>query len=408
MTIINSPLIVGIIISVGFIFGKLVTKIKLPKVTGYVLAGILLNPRLFGFIPENFVVHTDLITNISLSFITFSVGGTLLYSRIKKLGKSIIYITFFEAEFAFLTIIIGFLLTSSIFVNISGGSWLTTIVPLSILLGSLGSPTDPTATLAVTHQYKAKGKVSSTIMGVAASDDALGMMNYSLAVVIATVFVAHTQLDLSSALLKPTLIILGSLAVGIAFGVIFNMICHFIKVSGGTLVILTFGLLCLCFGTATIVMVDELLATMTMGIVVVNYNKQREKIFKALQVYVEELIFVLFFTLSGMHLNFDVLKSYSILVVIFVIFRAIGKVVGAKTGAALAKSAPQVKRYTAGGLIPQGGIVIGLALMIKQNPSFKMISDIILSVVIGATVVHELIGPFCSKIALKKAGEITG
>lgn len=403
----NSPLIVGIIISVGFIFGKLAAKVKLPKVTGYILAGVALNPRIFGFIPEDFVTHTNLITNISLSLITFSIGGTLLYSRIKKLGKSIIYITIFEAELTFLTIAIGFMLTAHFFINIAGATFLTTFIPLAILLGCLGSPTDPTVTLAVTHEYKTKGKVSSTILGVAASDDALGMINYSLATVIAAVLIAHTRFNVSSAIINPLMIIAGSLAMGIVFGVIFNIITRFIKLNGGTLIVMVFGLLSLCFGASTLIKADELLATMTMGVIVVNFNEHRDIIFKTIRDYAEEMIFILFFTLSGMQLDFSVLKTYYILVILFVLFRTAGKIIGTKTGAFLSSSAPVVRKYTAWGLIPQGGIVIGLALMIKQNPAFGAISDIILGITIGATIVHELIGAYCSELALKKAGEIT-
>jgi Kef-type K+ transport system membrane component KefB len=165
--------------------------------------------------------------------------------------------------------------------------------------------------------------------------------------------------------------------------------------------------LSLCFGTATALGVDELLSTMVLGIYVTNFNPKRNIIFKILERYTEGLIFVLFFTLSSMQLNFSVLFTYIILVVFFVIFRTIGKVLGTVTGAALAESPANVRKYTAGGLIPQGGIVVGLALLIKQNMAFDKISDIIISIVIGATVVHELIGPVLSKMALKKAGEIT-
>jgi len=171
-------------------------------------------------------------------------------------------------------------------------------------------------------------------------------------------------------------------------------------------IVVVFALLSLCFGIATILDADELLATIIMGIVVVNYNPNREKIFKILERYTEELIFILFFAFSGMQLNFSVLSSHILLVLFFVILRSIGKVSGAITGAVLAKAPPKVKKYTAGGLIPQGGIVVGLALLIKQNQAFASISDIIISVIIGATVIHELIGPILSKMAIKRAGEI--
>jgi len=403
----ESLLIVGIIIFTGFIFGELVSIIKLPKVTGYILAGVILNPQLLHIIQADFTNHTDIITNIALSFITFSVGGTLFYKRIKKLGKAIVFITIFEAEIAFLTVFLGLLAVTPYFINLVGASWFTVFIPISFLLGSLASPTDPSATLAVAHEYKAKGDVSSTIMGVAAFDDALGIINYSLAISIAGVLILNQDFNIYSSFIQPFIVIIGAIILGIIVGFIFNIITIILKKeTEGAFIVVILCFLLLCFGIASIFGFDELLATMTMGAIVVNFNPMREKIFKILERYTEELIFVLFFTISGMHLNFSVLSTSYILIILFVIFRTIGKTTGTAIGAYLSKSSSNIKKYTAGGLIPQGGIVIGLALLIKQNHAFDEISDIIISIIIGATIIHELIGPIAAKKALTKAGEI--
>jgi Kef-type K+ transport system membrane component KefB len=404
---IQSPLIVGIVVFTGFIFGEIATRIKLPKVTGYILAGILLNPSLLGVVPANFIGHTDLVTNIALSFITFSVGGTLLYSRVKTLGKSILSITISEAEFAFLTVTIGFLIFAPLIHHSQGTTLLAVYLPMSMLIGSLASPTDPSATLAVIHQYKAEGSVSSTIMGVAAFDDALGIINYSVATALSLILIKHTGFSVQSAIFYPSIVILGAVISGIAFGIFFNLITNFIKKeSEGVLIVLILSILSLCFGVSKALGVDELLATMTMGVVVVNFNPNREKIFRILERYTEELIFVLFFTISGMHLQFSVLARSIFLVLLFVLFRAGGKFLGTAVGGAISNSPTIIRKYTAGGLIPQGGIVIGLALILKQNPAFDSISNTIISIIIGATVVHEIIGPIFSKTALQRAGEI--
>jgi len=403
----ESLLIIGIILFTGFAIGEIVSKIKLPKVTGYILAGILLNPELFNIIPSNFNEHTDIITNVALTFITFSVGGTLLFKKIKKLGKGIISITFFEGEFAFLAVFLGLLLTTPFFLNITNATWFAVFIPISLLLAALASPTDPSATLAVSHEFKAKGDVSSTIMGVAAFDDALGIVNYSIAITIAGLLILNKSFNIYSSVISPLYVIFGAIALGVAFGFIFNTISWAIKrETQGMFIVIIICFLLLCFGVAKIIGVDELLSTMAMGAFVVNFNKMREKIFKILERYTEELIFVLFFTISGMHLKFSVLSTSYILILFFILFRALGKVTGSKLGAHIAKSSTNVKKYVAGGLIPQGGIVIGLALLIKQNNAFDQIADIIISIIIGATVIHELIGPIIAKISLRKAGEI--
>ena len=401
-------LIIGIIIFAGFIFGEIAVKLKLPKITGYILGGILLDPDVSHFIPQDFITHTTPVTNIALSLIAFSVGGSLLYSRIKKLGKGILYITIFESEFAFIIVTLGFLAITPFLGYSHSGTWFVTFVPMSLLIASLASPTDPSATLAVVHEYKAKGNVTSTILGVAALDDVFGIVNFSFAVVIAETIILHQTFNAYSTIIKPLIVISGALLLGGIFGFLFNIITQFIKrESGGVFIVVIIGLLALCFGFATLLGVDELLATMTMGAVVANFNRSQEKIFQILERYTDELIFILFFTLCGMQLNFSVLSKCFILILIFAVFRVLGKLGGTIVGASLSKSSLKVKRYTIGGLIPQGGIIVGLALMLKQNPAFSgHLSDIIISIIIGSTVVHELIGPIFAKIALKKAGEI--
>jgi Kef-type K+ transport system membrane component KefB len=400
-------LIIGIVIFTGFIFGELCTRFRLPKVTGYILAGVILNPNLTHFIPKSFIEHTAIVTNISLSFITFSVGGTLFFPKVRSLGKPILFITLFEAELAFLFVAISFALLGPIFIYRSQLGLLSFFIPLSLLIASLASPTDPSATLAIVHQYHAEGEVTSTVMGVAAFDDILGIINYSLAVALSGVFILHHPLGLHS-IAQPFLSILGAIILGCLFGMILNVLTKIInRETEGVLITLIISLLALCYGSAKLVSVDALLSTMTMGIIVVNYNFKREKLFKMLERYTEELIFVLFFTISAMHLDFSVLLSNYLLILMFVVFRSIGKYSGTVLGGKLSKSSLSVQKFTVGGLIPQGGIVIGLALVIKQNPIFNSISDIIINVIIGATIIHEIFGPVISKFALEKAGEIT-
>lgn len=400
-------LLFGIIIFFGLILGEIAVKCRLPKITGYLLAGILFNPHLFHIISRDIIQHANLVTDVSLSFITFSVGGTLLYPRLKALGKGILSITIFEAECAFLLVAAGMAFLAPMFLaHAPDATFLAFYLPFALLMGALASPTDPSATLAVVHEYKAQGDVSSTIMGVAALDDVTGIVNYSVAVVIAQALVLHQQFSVAAAVFKPLAVIGGAVALGVVFGFIFNFVMRVIRREGeGFLIVGVFATISLCYGTARLIGVEELLATMTMGVVVVNFNPQKDAIFRLLERYTEELIFVIFFTLSGMFLDFSALAAAALLVVFFVILRAAGKAAGTVTGAVLARSPENVRRYAAFGLIPQGGIVIGLALLIKSDPVFSGFSDLIVSIVIGTAVIQELIGPVLSLLAIRKAGE---
>lgn len=403
----STILIVGIIIITGFIFGEIVSKMKLPRITGYIIAGIILNPEVTPFMPKTIMQHTDFVTNMSLSFITFCIGGTLAYSTLKRLGKGIIAITILEAEVTFAVVTIGLALILPFIVKTPGASFLAVFLPASLIIGALASPTDPTGTLAVVHEYDAKGDVTSTILSASAFDDALGLINFSLAFVLAQVLILHQKFSVYSSFVEPLIIVVGALGLGTIFGIIFNMVTKLIsKETEGVLIVVILGLLAICFGIAHLLGLDELLSTMTVGIIVTNFNIQRDKIFKILERYTEELVFVLFFTLSGMFLDFGVLATAFIIVLLYTILRTVGKFAGTALGAAVAKSSPLIKKYTAFGLIPSGGIIIGLALTLKQTPAYDQMADIIIGVIIGATVIHEFIGPILVKFALKRSNEI--
>lgn len=400
-------LTVAVILFAGFVFGELSQLIKLPKVTGYIMAGILLNPSFTGFISKEFVDHTGVITHIALAFITFSVGATLERKKLKKMGRMLLSLTLMEAEMAFAMVAVGFMLVGPLLLPDSFGGFQASIVPLALLAGSMASPTDPSATLAVRHEYKARGEVSSTIMGIAAFDDMLGLINYSIALAVAGVFAASQKFSVATSIGEPLLSIGLALLIGASFGFILNQLTKWIpRETEGMLLVLILSLMLLSYGIANLLNADELLSTMAMGVVVVNYNPLQKKIFQMLERYTDELIFVLFFTISGMMLDLKVLGSAWELIILFVVSRALGKFIGMRWGGHMLNASQKVKKYAVGGLIPQGGIVIGLALMIKQYEEFSHFSHVLINIIIGATVVHEILGPLLAKLSLTKANEI--
>jgi Kef-type K+ transport system membrane component KefB len=402
----NPLLTIGVILLAGGLFGELANMLKLPKVTGYIIAGIVLNLQFGETATGDIKTNTIIVTNISLAFITFSVGGTLLWKTVKSLGKTIVLITVFESYFAMIFVFAGFFLILHFF-DLSSSISVAMIPVLGILLGALASPTDPSATLAVMHQYKARGPVSDSIMGIAAFDDVFGIINFSLGIAIAKLFISKSSIDYETAIFSPFMQITGGIILGIVFGVLFNLVTKILKhESDGGLIVSVFAFLAICFGAGTYLEVDELLATMTMGAVVVNFNIDHQRIFTLLERYTEELIFVLFFTISGMRLDFSVMDVALPLIVIFVILRAAGKFTGVQLGAVLSKADPKIRKYTGFGLFPQGGIVIGLTLILQSIDEFKPIADVVMAIVIGATVLHELFGPVFARIALKMANEI--
>ncbi len=404
----DSALAVGTILLAGFFVAELVERIGLPKFTGYILAGVLINPKLNPLVPASSLGNAGVVTDISLAFITFSVGGSLEWKELRRLGRAIVSITVLEAETAALLVAAAFLVAAPLLVRLPGATFGRTYLPLALIMASLASPTDPSATLAVVHEYRADGPVTRTILGVTALDDVAGILNYSVATAVAKVLVAGTAFSLAGSVGKPTLAVLGALALGLAMGLALSAVAAKIlsRETEGALIVLIFALLGVTFGLARQLHLDELLATMAMGAVVANTSSKGPQIFSMLERYTEELVFVAFFTLSGMMLDLAVLAAVWPLTLLFVLSRGLGKYLGTMLGSHLGRAPREVRRYAAGGLIPQGGIVIGLALVAAQEPAFHALAPVVLNVVLGTTIFHELLGPLASKFALQLAGEL--
>lgn len=401
----NVILSIGILIFTGYILGELAEKVKLPKISGYIFAGILLNPDLMGIMPGNFVDHTDPLLSVSLSFITFSIGGSLSAEKLRATGKKILFLTVLESFFAFISVFLFLFISLYFFIHIFNSVYV--ILAVSLVLASLAAPTDPSATLAVIHEFKAKGEVSTTILEIAAFDDIVGIIIYTLVTAFAALFLGKTDLDFATTILDLGEGILGALLVGGLIGLLFNFITKMLmKQSEGTLIVLTFGLILLSYGISEYLGFESLLSTIALGTVVSNFNLLSDKIFKLIERYTDELIFVVFFTLSGLHIELSSITGSYVLIVIYIIARMIGKFSGIYTGSIMLKTDPKLKKYTAGGLIPQGGIVIGLALILTKDSIYSDTASMIMGIVIGAVLIHEIIGPILSRLTLIKAGEI--
>lgn len=390
---------IGTILIAGYILGMVAQRMNLPRIVGYIIAGILLNPTTLDILPADFIAKSIVANNIALAFITFCIGGSLLASRLKALGKSILSITFFEAEFTFVILAFGL-------VFFVPGLNLAQKLPLALLIAAVGSPTDPTPALAIVKQYKADGNMTRTILGVSASDDALGIMNFSLAMALAgAIVMGRSYFTFNNTVLLPLAVICLSVLMGVMFGIILTFLSRNLK-SDESMVTIALGFVFICFGASLFLNFDELLSTMVMGFVFVNLSPKSKTVFSLFEKHFEELVFIVFFVLAGANLDFTTLSQVWPVILAFIVLRTIGKFTGAFAGAKISGASKMATKYTGFGLVPLGGIVVGMALLAKQVPQFDSFGTILINVTLGAVVVHELLGPIFVKYALVRAGEI--
>lgn len=367
---------------------KLMKKVHLPNVTGYLLIGLLAGPYCLNIMPEEIMHTLSFIPTVALGFIALSIGAEFKLSYLKKVGKAPVIIAIMEGLFAILVVDAALILTGH-------------DVRFSLVLGAIASATAPAATLMVVRQYNAKGPVTSTLLPVVAIDDAVALMGFGISIAIAKV-IANPNASVTSALIDPTVEIVGALIVGALFGIVYAYLVKFFTGRGNRMSV-TFAMVFVCLGICEMFHLSSLLGCMAMSAVFVNLSDQYETVF-ALTDRITPPLFMLFFFLSGAELNISVLSSVGFIGLIYIIFRVVGKVLGAYVGAKVSKAAPVVQKYLGFTLIPQAGVAIGLA-----TTSLTIVPEYgaqIQTVILCGTVIYEIIGPLVTKMALKKAGEI--
>jgi Kef-type K+ transport system membrane component KefB len=385
----NTLLYLSILLLGGLLCGRLVKQIKLPNVTGYLIAGLLLGPFVLKVIPMDVISGFEVISEIALSFIAFTIGCEFKLSYFKRVGLTPIVIAVCEA-------LVAVIIVQAVLIAFGFDT------PFAIILGSIAAATAPAATIMVVRQYKAKGPVTETLLSVVALDDAVALIAFGFAIAIAKAISGGSHDIAIISVLKPIGEILLALALGGAVGAAFKLPLKFFKKSGNRIIIMC-GLVFLASGLAEILHVSELLACMAAGMVFCNISSESENVAK-LSELITPPIFLLFFTVSGAELNISLIPSIGVVGILYVVFRVVGKLSGAYLGGKIMKAPKTVNRYLGLTLIPQAGVAIGL-ITVSQTVVPEYAAQL-RAVILCGTLIYEIIGPAITKIALVKAGEI--
>lgn len=384
----NTFLNLSIMIFTGMALGRLVKLIKLPNVTGYLLAGLLLGPSVLGILNEDFLHNATIISDMALGFIAFSIGNEFKISYFKRVGATPIVIACLESFFAVLFVFLALV--------IAGFE-----ISFSLVLSSIAAATAPAATIMVIKQYKAKGPVTETLLSVVAIDDATALIMYSISIAIATA-ISGQAANTTELILKPVIEIGGALLVGAILGFIYLLPLKVFKKDGNRLS-LAIAFIFMGLGLSSLCGFSSLLFCMSMGAIIANFSPDVSHIMK-LNDKITPPIFMLFFVASGAELKLSVLPAVGLVGVIYIGVRVVGKMFGASLGATICKADKKIRKYLGPALIPQAGVAIGLSL--AASSVVPQHATEIRTVILCGTLVYELIGPAISKTCLKKAGEI--
>lgn len=386
---VNILLSLSVSMIIALLMTRIMKKISLPNVTGYLLAGLIAGPYCLRLYNSGNLDSLTVITNVALGFIAFSIGGEFKLSSLKALGAKIFIITVFEAVGASILVAATLIL-------------LKFPITLALVLGAIASATAPAATLMVVRQYKAHGPVTSTLLPVVAIDDAVCLMLFSILSSVAKSLESEGGFSLYQTIIKPVIEIVLSLAIGLCIGIVLSIGTKFFK-SRANRISLVCTAVFLGVGISEKFGLSSLLLCMAVGAALANYSPAANPVMDISERWTPPL-FMLFFVISGAQFNFSILKQVGAVGVIYLLMRSFGKYFGARLGCRIAGTEKTVRNFLGITLLPQAGVAIGMAqLSLTVVPEY---GEQIRAVVLCATLVYELVGPLLTKLALQKAGEI--
>ena len=377
-------------LSSAFALSRVTKRLRLPNVTAYILAGILIGPCGLKWISADMVESMGFVTDVALAFIAFGVGKYFKWTTLRGNGTRVAVITVFEALAAAVAIALVMLYVFRLPLS------------FSLLLGAVGSATAPASTLMTIRQYKAKGHFVDTILQVVALDDAVALIAFSVCATISQIAATSGRADALSILL-PILYNIAAAALGV--GMAFLLRWGEMRVTSryNRLLMVVILLLALS-GLCAAVDVSPLLSCMALGTVHANISRKGDALFKAVERFTPPVL-TFFFVVSGMRLDVPALRTAGIIGVTYFFVRILGKYAGATAGAMLTGEDENVRRYLGLALVPQAGVSIGLAAL-GERMLLPEMGSLLNTIVLSSAVLYELAGPGLAKLSLRLSGAL--
>ncbi len=382
-------LTLAIILCAGFLVTRLTKLLHLPNVSGYIIAGILIGPHLLNVIPESIADGMNFVADIALAFIAFGVGKFFKKEIIRATGARVVVITLLESLLA------GGLVTGAM-VLFFHFDW-----KLALLLGAIATATAPASTVMTINQYHARGEFVNTLLQIVALDDVVCLLVFSVAA--AVVNAADSGVFTAMSILLPLLYNLGAIALGVILALVLAKLLRPGRSNDNRLILVIAMLLGLS-GLCAVFDISPLLSCMVFGAVYINKTDDRE-LYHQINNFTPPVMSVFFIT-SGMKLDVGALSAFGLAGVGYFFIRIAGKYAGAYLGCLMSHTGRKMRDYLGAALVPQAGVAIGLAYLGERILPAE-IGGVLVTIILASSVLYELIGPACAKLALFRSGAIT-
>jgi Kef-type K+ transport system membrane component KefB len=386
----------GLLLIMGYILGQLSEKIRLPAITGYIFAGILLGQAGLNLIQEENLDQLNILSEITLSFIAVIIGCEFSFSKLRAHGMKVVIITLAQMFLTFGLISAGLILLG-----------LSTYV--AFILGSIGAATAPAATVVIVEKLRAKGEFVDYLYGIVALDDAGTVILFSISFAIASAVMTGTEINFWVGLLHAGTEIVVSMLAGATGGLLIHFVTHKTR-NSEEMKIITLGIIFLTTSVCISLHLSPLIANMTVGMLLVNLSRKNIRILKALQPLTPPL-YAIFFTIAGTELHLGIFTSSGALLagLTFIVCRAIGKYGGVYISGRLLGIKETVRNYLGLALLPQAGVAIGLVLFVQASsvvseatPQIQLEITEMINIVLMSVFFNEILGPPLAKLAIRK------
>ncbi|ORC35139.1 hypothetical protein B4O97_10435 [Marispirochaeta aestuarii] len=391
----------GMLLVIGYFTGKLASLFRLPEITGFIVAGLIMGETVTGIVPHHMGENLKIVTEVALGLIALTIGGEFYWVKLKRVGKEVVIITIVQLLASFGAVVFGMTL-------------LGFDLPYALMLGAIASATAPAATVAIVQSLRATGLFVDYLYGVVALDDAGAVILFGLSFAMASGLLGVSGADHGAVLV--IIHALGEVLLSLAAGAVAGFLIHRFtrKKSSNEIMIISLGFVFLATAVSVIFELSPLMTNMAAGAVIINLSPSNHRIFRILEPLTPP-IYALFFVIAGTELQPAILIQTKILLLGggYILFRALGKYSGVYFGSLLGKVRGTIRTYLGFCMLPQAGVAIGLVLMIQASPLVSylppeqiVIIDTMVNIILLSVFINELIGPPISKYALIRGNEM--
>ena len=382
----------GLILLLALLAGHLVKVVRIPEVTGYILAGVALGPSILGWVSAENLLALEVLSEVALGLILFSIGSVFEFSRFRRLGRQFLNLTLVESVLAAALVTIGVLLL--------GQPW-----QVALLLGAIAIATAPASTLMVIRECDSSGPLTENLLGIIAVNNLFCITAYAgaAALIDLTSGIGGRSIFDAAYLAVYPLVwqLVGSAAWGYLVGMLLAGWSTQVRETGEMLILLA-GCILLCVGVSRLLDLSPLIASLAVGATMVNLSRRSRPLFSALA-GTDPPFYAIFFVLAGADLDLTLVPAMGAVGLVYLGGRSLGKFAGAVVGARWLQLEPSVQRFLGFGLLAQAGLAVGLTLQIEGR--YEEYAASVSTVVLASVAIFEMFGPISTRFALIRSGE---